>query len=238
MQQNYTKNHITTCTSTMDAAWTLFEQGRFSEWSYVIAENQTEGRGQFRRTWHSAKGNLFASVRIGKTSGHILTPVFITASSAVNTLKSLGLMAEYKWPNDILVNRKKTGGILVENRSGVDIAGIGLNLSSSPPDEVLSSACTYHAAHLQEFDVFITPFEIWQKIHEAIMNTAMDKTEDHIESLEHTMAFINEQVVFTSPSGAEFPAVLKGLSKNGSIILKTADGEKTFLSGSFFPIVN
>lgn len=234
--------HIEQCASTMDVAWTLFDHHEFPEWSSVLADIQTTGRGQFRRPWVSETGNLFASVRLGNLASHPAFPSFVPALAVSLALKSLGLFSEFKWPNDILVHRKKIGGILVENRSGIMIAGIGINLACSPPMDAMRDPRYFPPGHLNDFGLATTPFELWALIHETLMQVAQDSNlscdgPDLVGQLESIMAFKDEPVVFTSPDGRNFPAVLSGLTKQGGIRLITADGEATFLTGSFFPVV-
>lgn len=227
----------------MDVAWTLFDRHEFPEWSSVLADSQTTGRGQFRRFWVSQAGNLFASVRLGNLTSHPAFPSFVPALAVSMALKSLGLDSEFKWPNDILVRRKKIGGILVENRSGVMIAGIGINLTCSPSTEAMRDPRHFPPGHLKDVGFDTAPFELWALIHETLMQVAQDSSlscggPDLVGQLESIMAFKDEPVVFTSPDGRNFPAVLSGLTKQGGIRLITADGEATFLTGSFFPIVH
>ena len=235
--------HIERCASTMDVAWTLFDRHEFPEWASVLADSQTTGRGQFHRSWVSETGNLFASVRLGNLAQHPAFPTFVPALAVSMALKSLGLDSEFKWPNDILVGRKKIGGILVENRSGVMIAGIGINLTCSPPTEAMRDPRAFPPGHLNDFGLVTAPFELWPLIHETLMQVAQDHSvsggsPDLVRQLESIMAFKDEPVVFTSPDGRNFPAILSGLTKQGGIRLITADGEATFLTGSFFPVVH
>ncbi len=235
--------HIEQCASTMDMAWTLFDRHEFPEWSSVLADIQTTGRGQFRRSWVSEAGNLFVSVRLGNLSKHPAAPSFVPALAVSLALKSLGLVSEFKWPNDILVGRKKIGGILVENRSGVMIAGIGINLTCSPPTEAMRDSQCFPPGHLTDFGLVTAPFELWALIHETLMQVAQNHSRscdgpDLVGQLESIMAFKDEPVVFTSLDGRDFSAVLSGLTAEGGIRLKTADGEITFLTGSFFPVVH
>lgn len=101
----------------------------------LIAKTQTAGRGQFERKWISQTGNLFASFYFtteikGGNWAQLLS------LSCVSALQKKEIFCHLKWPNDLLLQGKKVGGILcetvsLENRTGV-ILGLGLNCSSSP----------------------------------------------------------------------------------------------------------
>ena len=230
------------CTSTMDLAWNLHAESAFPEWSSVLAERQDNGRGQFGRNWSSPSGNLYASLCLPeKKSGLFpLTPLLL-AYAIQKALSDQGVGSEFKWPNDILVCRKKVGGILVEEKSGISIAGIGINLSVAPIIQNLKQSRSFPAACLREFGLSLKPHEIWLSIIREISSHfqffSCDTTiEKLLQKLESNMAFLGERVVFRSVYGDEFPAVVAGLSGTGGIRLITPEGEKIHHSGSIFPV--
>jgi BirA family transcriptional regulator, biotin operon repressor / biotin---[acetyl-CoA-carboxylase] ligase len=170
-----------------------------------------------------------------------LTP-FLIASAIHKVLSDLKLDSEFKWPNDILVCRKKVGGVLIEEKADVLIAGIGINVSEAPVMTSLRCSGAVPATHLKAFGVLLTPLELWSSIIQEVMdhihvfssNTSSDKL---FRALEGRMAFLGEKVVFKTHDARQFPAVVAGLSRNGGIRLKTADGEKILYSGSLFPVI-
>ncbi len=137
-----------TTTSTNDRALEIGRAREHAEGIVVIADSQTRGRGRLGREWISPAGlNLYFSV--------ILQPPFAqqestilslsAAASAVRAIKKVtGIHAGIKWPNDIQINEKKTGGILVEYKSGhgtpdMLILGMGLNVNmtlDNLPDDI------------------------------------------------------------------------------------------------------
>jgi BirA family biotin operon repressor/biotin-[acetyl-CoA-carboxylase] ligase len=102
----------------------------------VLAREQTAGRGQFGRMWHSPPGGVWMSV-VFTPPGHLRRPVILTAWAAVSvaeTVQSLvNRQATIKWPNDILVGGKKLCGVLIEQGQRT-VAGIGLNVNQSASD--------------------------------------------------------------------------------------------------------
>jgi len=106
----------------------------------VSAENQTNGRGRYGNKWISKKGNIFLSFyKKIKLQRDIIKYQYKVLKIVKNFLIKKGLKEQniqIKDPNDILINNKKICGILVEsyknNKSLFVIAGIGLNLVSSP----------------------------------------------------------------------------------------------------------
>ena len=96
---------------------------------------QTAGRGRRENIWMSEKGNLYFSFLLKEhvTYQNVFTTVARTSVAVVHALESLGLDSFIKYPNDILVNRKKIAGILVETFGSKKldhlIIGVGLNVN-------------------------------------------------------------------------------------------------------------
>jgi BirA family biotin operon repressor/biotin-[acetyl-CoA-carboxylase] ligase len=125
-------------TSTNDKAFEIGMQKENPEGIIIIADAQSRGKGRLDRGWISPPGvNLYFSV--------VLKPPFSPKESSILTLAAAvavvaaireytGLNAHIKWPNDILINGKKTGGILMEMKSYKDrinllVVGTGINVN-------------------------------------------------------------------------------------------------------------
>ena len=124
--------------STMDIAMQLAAKGA-AQGTIVLAESQSKGRGRLNRGWISPKYkgiylSLILRPDILPNDAPILT--LLAAVSACEAIKdSCGIDCYIKWPNDILVNNKKLGGILTELNAEMDeihyaIVGIGLNINT------------------------------------------------------------------------------------------------------------
>ncbi len=106
----------------------------------MIADHQTRGRGRRGRRWHSAPGTglLMSLRRVSRRPLRDLPGLSLAAGvAAVRALRTLGLdRVALKWPNDLLVDGAKLGGILVETRIQGDavaiVAGIGINWHDAP----------------------------------------------------------------------------------------------------------
>lgn len=108
----------------------------------VTADQQTDGHGRYHRCWISpANQNIYATFTLFIENGaHLIGNISqVTSLAIVNTLKEKNLKPALKWPNDILVNRKKISGILseviFEGNWTILIVGIGLNVNM--PAEML-----------------------------------------------------------------------------------------------------
>ncbi len=126
--------------SVLDDAWNLVAAGAMPVWGSVLAQSQSAGRGQTRRQWHSPAGNVYAAWRL-PMEGVFLSTAAAPALSALilMALQTLGVSLRLKWPNDLVLTdgMHKVGGILIEEKQGVLIAGIGINLCEAAPESFL-----------------------------------------------------------------------------------------------------
>ena len=104
-----------------------------NDFNIVLAEEQTKGKGRMGKDWSSPLGNIYMTIAFSgsKFNEPLSLITGLICQEAINQVigeDTVGL----KWPNDIILNKKKVGGILVEKeilRSDViNIVGIGINL--------------------------------------------------------------------------------------------------------------
>ncbi len=125
--------YYTTLTSTMDAARHAARSGT-PDGTVVIAGEQTAGKGRLKRAWLSPPGNIALSIVLYPDIADLPYLVMIASLAVVHAIeKAGGVKAQIKWPNDILINGKKVGGILIENemksnKVALSIIGIGINV--------------------------------------------------------------------------------------------------------------
>lgn len=142
--------------SCLDTACMLAGRGWLEPWDSVLAVSQTAGRGQLRRQWVSPPGNIYAALRLP------LAPPFdgTAAAPVMGMLLAQGLRQDgwptlLKWPNDLVLCgtdgiARKLAGILLEERGGVLLAGIGINVASAPPDAALRADAALTAVSLEQ----------------------------------------------------------------------------------------
>ena len=103
----------------------------------IIASTQSLGRGKNNRVWFSPIGGIYFSILLKNLKEKNSILPLITSLAITSTLKAFNIESKIKWPNDIIVNNKKLGGILVESKistnSNAYIIGIGLNIRSLLP---------------------------------------------------------------------------------------------------------
>jgi BirA family biotin operon repressor/biotin-[acetyl-CoA-carboxylase] ligase len=136
---------------------------------WIVTREQTAGRGRRGRSWVSAPGNLAASFLF---ADEIAPPLAATlgfaASLAVcEACRSLapGAAFSVKWPNDVLANREKVSGILLESevqgRSLAIVTGFGMNLAQSP------DGLAFPATSLLELGAAVTPQTAFSRLSDA-----------------------------------------------------------------------
>jgi BirA family transcriptional regulator, biotin operon repressor / biotin---[acetyl-CoA-carboxylase] ligase len=130
--------HLASVDSTNKYAAGILNKENAAEGTVILADVQTRGKGQGDNMWLSDNGlNLLCSI--------ILKPDFLpaykqfylsmcVATGIYDCLTDLGIRAQIKWPNDILIKGKKAAGILIENtvlsqNLNTSVIGIGLNVN-------------------------------------------------------------------------------------------------------------
>ncbi|MFJ7940182.1 biotin--[acetyl-CoA-carboxylase] ligase [Peribacillus sp. NPDC096622] len=131
-----------TVESTQKIAHQLANEG-VQEGTLVVAEEQVSGKGRLMRSWHSPKfsGIWMSLILRPKIPIHEAPQLTLLAAVAVAQAieDTTDLKPQIKWPNDILVNRKKVVGILTEMQAESDrihsvIIGIGMNINQQLED--------------------------------------------------------------------------------------------------------
>ena len=107
----------------------------------VIALQQTAGKGQWGRTWQSSPGGLYLSVAINTNlplddSFHL---IMTSAWGIANILRIYNIPVSLKWPNDLILQNRKLGGIKIETRTRTKnikyaVIGVGINWDNPVPE--------------------------------------------------------------------------------------------------------
>ncbi len=216
--------------STNDIAMQWIESGA-SDFSLVVANQQTAGRGRMQRKWVTNPGSALAfSLILHLTPEEVphagLIP-FLAAVSVSSALEQLyQLQPQIKWPNDILLNGKKTTGILVESvwkdASHVSVViGIGVNITPAalPPVENLDlqPTCVEETAG--------HPVDRWQllsniliRLHQWGLEIGKESLIDYINM---RLAYKEQQVRIVENFGAELHGQLVGIDPSGALLIES-----------------
>lgn len=241
--------------STFDVAWELFKRDLLPCWGFVLAASQNSGRGQLRRYWHSRPGNLYVTFRLPEDlnteSGALLTGYLLHKA-----LAALDVAVSVKWPNDLIQSGRKVGGILLEERSGVVMAGVGLNLAHAPEMSDLetesSRAHPFSAGILRAESFFLNMRQpavpnVWLELVKQItLSYEQDLSRlppaRRPALLESCLAFKGLEVAISEPGFADsdpvpsehsISGVINGLGPKGELRLLLSSGQERLLhSGS------
>lgn len=223
----------------MDLAWDLYRAGSFPEYAWVLAENQTRGRGRMGRQWVSVAGNLFAAVRLPEKSRNLGTLLSMAlALPLIRTLEDLGVPGLIKWPNDIMTGPCKVGGILVEEKQQTMIAGIGMNLCAAPENSGTEKFFHIKAGCLQASGVNITPSGLWDLCLTHILQHFSVLVTDPalvVKEVDACLAWKDQDVVVENTGKNAGPARILGIDPAGRLCIRTKKGISYISSGTIHP---
>jgi BirA family transcriptional regulator, biotin operon repressor / biotin---[acetyl-CoA-carboxylase] ligase len=201
----------------------------------IVASEQTAGRGRLERHWVSPKhAGLYFSIILRPQIAQGLWPVLtLMAAVAVQDalLDSCGLVADIKWPNDILVNERKLCGILAETvetpLGRAVVVGVGINLTSkSFPSELDPVATSIEAAG----GVTPTSQAVLDALVRAlaenyrVLQTPTGPEEIVAKWLAHSSYGHGKQILVTD-SKETFAGTTRGLERDGALRVETGAGE-------------
>ncbi len=178
----YLLNELDSIDSTNNYAMKLLDANKAHNGMTITARNQWAGKGQRGKTWLDAEGqSLLMSIITGP--GRPIQDQFIfSATIAVAVAKFLqnfnnGWQVNIKWPNDIIINDKKAGGILIENvlrgnKWANSVIGLGLNINQAALPDDLPYAISLTIASGKEFAINELRDGIWEGIMKAISEQA------------------------------------------------------------------
>ena len=226
----FTNNHIKleAINSTNEYALSLKETPAFKEGLVVTANYQSGGKGQRGKAWESnANENLLLSVviepNINSNNQAVISK--IVALSVCDLLKSLGLNPKIKWPNDILVNKQKIAGILIQNKLkgnliSHSVIGIGLNINQLNFEEYLPKATSLQLLLSKEFDIDKIQIQLLQFLSDRIkqFRDGFYQEQEYLSAL-----FLKDKVAAFESAIQKFMGIIKGVSQSGKLLIQLED---------------
>ena len=223
--------------SVLNAAWKMVADSRFSVFDALISYEQTAGRGQYGRSWSSPQGNVYAAIRLPNTAPFNNTEAALVLSCCIAaTLADFGFDIKIKWLNDLVIEGGKVAGILLEQKGEKLIAGIGINLVSSPDSLSLRENAALPAISLYSVDPEIarnlTPEIIVENLADRLakLDLGSFSTSWRNEAFSRLL-WLNEKVCL-DVDGSLVTGVLVGIDERGGLLLATGEGIQTFMRGA------
>ncbi len=214
--------------STNDAAAAWVKVGA-ADFSLVVADEQTAGRGRSGTQWFTPAGTALALSLVLtwplQVPSHATRIPGLGALAVADACAEHGLQASIKWPNDVLVQGRKVAGILVESiwtgsRLDASILGIGMNVARGavPPARELAYPTTSLEA---EVGRPIDRLTLLREVLQAVWRErSFLESENFIRAWEDRLAFRGEQVTLRGPDGTNLTGNLLGLDADGAARLE------------------
>lgn len=215
--QEYYFNEIT---STQDYAKEISINGQED---FVVCSNvQLNGRGRYLRRWEAPIGGLWFSFDKEFSSKNGIFTITIGVATRDVLEKTYNYKVLLKWPNDLILNNKKVGGIICEKVKDKVIIGIGINTNVK---EIANEKAT---TFLKELDKTID--------NKVLMKEIIEKCEEYLEydkdkiisKFRENMAFLREECFV---SALNEKVRILGIADDGRLIVETKDGIKEVFSG-------
>ncbi len=219
-------HHFDTASSTMDIARELARKG-CPDFTVVIAETQTSGRGRMDRNWMSPEGGLYFTLVLRPHIPPVMSPLvnFGAAFVLARTFQEFcGVDARVKWPNDILIHGRKVSGMLSEMEAAGDQVsfvniGIGINMNNDlPPDLSSATSIKNISGKACSRKAFLSEFldRLESRIHQPDLTTV-------IAEWKTCSATLGQQVRIVSRQGVTEGKAMD-VDPNGALVVRTADG--------------
>lgn len=221
--------------------WVRQRVSSLTDRSVLLASSQTEGRGRPGRTWLSPPGGFYASFLLKPSPPVSFSPCvsLLAALLLSRIMLRRGLDARVKWPNDVLVRGRKLAGIVAETGNRPEswfILGVGVNLQVAPSVE---NRRAFPAGGWSDFGPSPSPVELLslftRELDERWPRREADPLAGIREELHERLWSMNEEVTVET-SGERVSGVLTGIAGNGSLLVSTDSGERSFASGELLTV--
>ena len=190
-----------------------------------ITEKQTKGRGRHGKKWSSPNsGNIYMTISTSQNTSQInpisLISGLICKKAIDKLIRKPSIML--KWPNDILFNDKKIGGILVEteiNKENIKtIIGIGINLNINKEESWWGD--------LSRFALESKRNELINLILTEFLKIFDNSYENWLHDWKKSCMHINKEIEIYDREHHQKKAIFKDIDTHGNAIIETKDGEK------------
>ncbi|HET9465785.1 MAG TPA: biotin--[acetyl-CoA-carboxylase] ligase [Gemmatimonadales bacterium] len=209
-------------TSTMDVLHELAADGA-GQGTAVMAGEQLEGRGSRGRSWHSPPGGLWLSVLFRPPVIEGLEVMSLRAGLAVAEAVEALIQKplQLKWPNDLVLDGRKVGGVLCEARwqgesLGWIAVGVGMNIRNRVPEELSSVAVS-----LAAFRPDVSPEALAQPVVESLrqLDPGAGQLSDSELGRFATRDWLRGRAIVEPVAGT-----LAGLRPDGALLVRTTLG--------------
>jgi BirA family biotin operon repressor/biotin-[acetyl-CoA-carboxylase] ligase len=220
--------HFRTIDSTNLEAHRLFEHGEHGP-LWLIAEEQTAGRGRLNRVWTSERGNLYSTLLLPVTAPQSAIPQ-LGFAVAVAVQKALGKLVSavsfaLKWPNDCLANGSKISGILCETLAPNVVAiGCGINVEHAPHDLPYPAISLRQLGSPATVNIVFAAYRGELSAALALWNNGAGFEAIRKEWQAHALG-VGERVAL-STGEVMVEGTYEGIAEDGALVLLKSDGKR------------
>lgn len=212
----------------------MAETGEVENGTLAITENQTKGRGRRGREWKTIVGTNIAMSFILKPEfapdrASMLT-ILAAMAIAEGTKNAAGVQCQIKWPNDVLINKKKYCGILTEMSAEPDfihyvIVGIGINANTTEfpkeVEDIATSICRECGEKISRAKLVNEVLKAFERIYKDFEKSC--DLSNILISYNKMLVSMGKKVRVLDPKG-EFEGISRGINKEGELLVETSEG--------------
>jgi len=216
--------------STNTEIYRMFQNHSIQFGDLVFAEQQISGRGRRNNIWYSKPGeSITCSIILKNNASDLLQKLpLLTGISIIKGIKQLtDIECELKWPNDIVYNSKKIGGVLIENKGDCLIIGVGLNVNENELEESIQKTTLSLKLIINRSVQRELLLAFILNHFESLMNQSLKSI---IKEWESSCAHMETSINFHQ-SGKLISAKFLGLNQHGEATMKIGAEKKTITSG-------
>ena len=231
--------HLERIDSTNNYTAKLFKSGEITAGTVIMADIQTDGRGQRANSWESeAFENITLSFPLDLKSMGITNPLhlnYIIPLAIIQFLQPYVKDICIKWPNDILVDKNKIAGILIENQLEGQhvkscIVGIGININQK--SFASPNATSLFCETSVNFQPRLLVFELIRTLNETFSNYFTSGANTLKTAFENALWLMHQSSSFELiTTGEKITGTIQGINETGDLIIQTKTALLAFKNG-------
>ena len=200
-----------------------------NEFHLIITEKQSKGRGRHGKTWSSPDSQNIYMTICTQNDLSFVPESLVTGVICRNSINQINknIVIGLKWPNDLILNKKKIGGILIEKEHYQNrvktIIGIGINLNIEKKEAWWGD--------LSEFNLENKRNDLIIEITNNLIKVFDEKDFDWLNEWRQACVHINKEIKIHKNNNKKENAIFKDVDNFGNAIIETGTGLEVFSSG-------
>lgn len=230
LPQGFNLYHVEVTGSTNDDAADWANSDHLPQ-ALFVADRQQSGRGRRGRGWDSPAGNLYASLLLPKPEnilslGHYGFMISLAIHDALKAVKP-DIPVTLKWPNDVLIEGRKCGGVLIEVAGAGLIIGFGINFAHAP------SGTPYPITKLDAWIGPCQPLDFCARIIQHFFRLHILPAEELLSRWQAAAQGVGGEITINLPHET-LRGIFVGIAGDGALLLEAANETKKIYAGDVF----